>query len=158
MFNSKSFAHLILIGGICVLLLSVSCNITKDKSDNSNAAKSKLSSSVEVGNVKVQDVDYEDFKGMTVVERWRSFTPERRNYLRQNPELYAYYKPFIAAEPNIEPEGTIQYSGVQHKVDSESPGQPKTAEEWWNSFSEERKAYMRQNPQYYPEFEQFFND
>lgn len=156
MFNSKSFTLLVLIGGLYVLL-SGSCNITKDKSDTGNAGKSKLSSSVEVGDVKVQDVDYEDFKDMTVEERWRSFTPERRNYLRQNPDLYVYYKPFIAAEPNMEQEGTIQYSGVQHKVDSESPGQPKTAEEWWNSFSEERKAYMRQNPQYYPEFVPFFN-
>lgn len=156
MIHLKSSVLPIFFGVLCSFF-TMSCNITKDKTDNSKSAKPEMSSTVQVNNEKVQDVDYEDFRNMTVEERWRSFSPERRNYLRQNPDLYAYYKPFIAAEPNMEPEGTVQHTGIQYSVDSNSPDQPKTLEEWWNSFTEERKAYMRQNPQYYPEFAEFLN-
>lgn len=147
---------------LTVLLLSgaVSCNVTKDKQDQSSQNTTQTGTDTKIaGNGSGKDVDYEDFKNMSLEERWRSFSPERRNSLRENPDLYPYYKPFIAAEPNMEPEGTITHDNntLPYTIDSDSPGKPKTTEEWWNSFSEERKTFMRQNPESYPDFVPFFD-
>lgn len=153
--NRRLLLFVCLCGGIAA------CNVAKDKTDQTTAATQPQTINNEVqvaGNTQNKQVDYEDFKNMSLEDRWRSFSPERRNYLRQNPDIYPYYQPFIAAEPNMEPEGSIIHTDMQlPAIDSESPETSKTPEQWWNSFSEDRKAFMRQNPQYYPDFVPFFD-
>lgn len=143
-----------------LLLCSITaCNVAKDKTDTTNNTQTATGNELKVaGTQSGKQVDYEDFKNMSLEERWRSFSPERRNYLRQNPDLYPYYKPFITAEPNMEPESTITHTSQQlPNIDTETPETPKTPEEWWKTFSEDRKTYMRQHPEYYPEFVPFFD-
>lgn len=145
-----------------LLLLSsiTACNVAKDKTEQvkQNQEKTGNETIIAADGKTDKQTDYEDFKNMSLEERWRSFSPERRNYLRQNPDIYPYYKPFITAEPNMEPEGTITHTSQQlPNIDSESPETPKTPEEWWKTFSEDRKNYMRQHPEYYPEFVPFFD-
>lgn len=148
----------LLLTGWLLVAGTMGCNLTKDKTTTAAEPDPAKADVNLTQNKAVEGDNYEDFRNMSLEERWRSFTPERRNYLRQNPDLYAYYKPFIDAEPNFEPEGTIQYNTqLLPTINSDVPDKPKTPEEWWNSFSEDRKEYMRQNPQYYPEFVQFFN-
>ncbi|OWY23479.1 hypothetical protein C7N43_15250 [Sphingobacteriales bacterium UPWRP_1] len=146
---------------LLVLLLGTitACNVAKDKTDTTNNTQAATGNEIKVaGTQPANQVEYEDFKNMSLEERWRSFSPERRNYLRQNPDIYPYYQPFIAAEPNMEPEGTIVHTNQQlPAIDTESPETPKTPEEWWKTFSEDRKAYMRQHPEYYPDFVPFFD-
>lgn len=44
----------------------------------------------------------EDFAKLTVREQWSRLSPQRRNYLRENPNIYPQFKPIIAEQPDME--------------------------------------------------------
>jgi len=137
---------------ISLFLVLLSCN-TKQVQENTLTAPPPL----EQG--KSKKVSYEDFKNMSVEERWHSFSAARRNWLRENPDKYPYFKPLIAQYPDMEEEAPraepINYEHLNPSQVAQS-ATPKTLEEWWNSFSEKRKTYMRANPEKYPEFQPYF--
>jgi hypothetical protein len=142
--------HALLLLSLFLVLLS--CN-TKQVQENALATPTPN----EEG--KAKKVSYEEFKNMSVEERWHSFSAARRNWLRENPNKYPYFKPMIAQYPDMEEEAPraepINYESLDPNKVAESTN-PTTLEDWWNSFSEKRKAYMRANPEKYPEFQPYF--
>ena len=108
------------IGILCLVfaLVASSCNVTKDgeATDEPTEEMQKRPSPFDQNTIKKpantsrvpqnnnSQVSYDEFKKMSVEEQWKSLAPSRRNYLRQNPDLYPRYKEMIAAEPEIEEE------------------------------------------------------
>ncbi len=141
--------------GLLLVLISSSCNTTmKDPRDHS-AVPATSAYDKDASNT----VGYDEFKNMSVEERWHSLSPARRNSLRQDPNRYQYFKNMIAAEPDME------------EVPLDAPADPPpavqvpafsdiniewTPEQWWNSFDESRKQYIRTHPDEYPQFKPFF--
>ena len=135
----------------CTALFAYGGNATKDTEKNEpQVTKSTPASS------KVQ-VDYDSFKNMDVEQRWHALSAERRNYLRLNPDLYPYFKPMIALEPNMEEVAAgdlpINNTAPNPHAFSEE-GKQKTPQEWWDSFSESRKKYMIEHANEYPLFKE----
>lgn len=141
--------------GLCCGCL-VACNATHDTSQKP-APEPRAAAAAPAAAVQV---DYESFAAMNAEERWNALSPERRNYLRLNPDLYPYFKPLIAAYPNME---EVAAANMPSNNTSPPPnafmdeGKHKTPAEWWASFSESRRQYMIQNPQYYPQFKEFID-
>lgn len=136
---------------LCALLLTYSCNAAKesDKNESQVTTAKPASSTVQV--------DYDSFKNMNAEQRWHALSAERRNYLRLNPDLYPYFKPMIALEPNMEEVAAgdlpINNTAPNPHAFSEE-GKQKTPQEWWDSFSESRKKYMKEHAAEYPLFKE----
>lgn len=101
--------------GVCLLSIICGCNVTKDNEvseEPQNIApkiESPFDQSKAIGKPGVvvdengqKKASYDEFKKMSVEEQWQSLSPERRNYLRENPDLYPRFKKMIAAEPDKE--------------------------------------------------------
>lgn len=139
----------------CVIFLS--CNTSRYGEES--ATKGTVTNDVNTPNDTLSDANSsKNFDDMTVEEKWRSLTPARRNSLRQNPNLYPYFQTMIAAEPDLEEEGPREQEHLQGWDDKiyTDPPQNVDYEALWNSFSEERKQYMRQHPANYPNFQPYF--
>lgn len=99
----------------------------------------------------------EEFRNLSPEEQWLALAPWRRNMIRKNPTAYKKYAQIAAKSPNLEPEPEIEYINDLYKQPLPAPPPKKTLAQWWESFSEERKNFMKQNPNSYPEFKPFFN-
>ena len=101
----------------CLLCAVWSCNVAKDSEvseepqniapkiespfDQSKAVGKPGITKDENGETKTS---YDEYRKMTVEEQWQSLSPARRNYLRQNPDLYPKFKKMVEAEPDMEQE------------------------------------------------------
>ena len=135
------------------------CNTTKDQVPTTPHTATVVGKTSEQSS-RTQ-IDYESyrekFQAMSVEERWNILSPQRRNYLRENPDQYPYFKSMIARYPDMEEVSEaaqpIHQQGPQETAFMESMAlKPQTHAEWWATFSETRKTYMRQHPDQYPDF------
>jgi len=136
---------------ICCLLAA--CSTTQDPIEAISEKTPPQTTAV----TSPKQPSFESFKQMNHEQQWNSFSPERRNYLRENPDVYPAYKSFIEASPELEEIVASTNAAKSNSVrPSVSPGKKKkTNEEWWNSFSEKRKKYMREHADEYPDFKEF---
>lgn len=151
------FHHCYRLLVITTLLSAAACNTIRDNNLDRTTLQSSQQPAATPG---AQQSNYDNFKTMSVEERWHSLSPARRNSLRQDPNRYPYFKNMIAAEPDMEevPPNTPADPppAIQAPAFSEA-GYERTPEEWWNSFDESRKKYIREHPEEYPQFKPFLN-
>lgn len=143
--------HIVLLG--CCICLSSACNSSRE------AKEQALTTVAQPTVATPQAPTYEEFRKMTAEERWRTASPARRNYLRQNPNLYPYMTAIILADPEMEEEPPPSPPNPnQAPAFSQQPNILEyTPEQWWNSFSTERKKHIREHPELFPEFKDFLN-
>jgi len=133
-----------------------SCNVPKEQAEETT--ETMVANKADKYATESKVLGYEKWKDMSVEERWHALSPARRNHLRENPDAMPYFKKMIAAFPEMEdvpaqPTSNKNYTNLYgNKVT------PKTTEEWWNSFSEQRKKFMRENPELFPDFQPFFDN
>jgi hypothetical protein len=146
-FNALSISYATFVA---LLLLLSACNSARESKEQVGT--------VTANNQTHKEPSYEEFKNMTPEERWRTASPARRNYLRQNPDLYPYLKPYILAEPDME---TVTPAPITNNQATITHGQSDyinyTPAQWWDSFSPERKQHMREHPEWFPEFKDFLD-
>lgn len=133
------------------LMPLISCNSVRESKEQALAPSTSNPD-------KQKQASYEEFSKMTPEQRWRDATPARRNYLRQNPDLYPYLKPYVLAEPDMEEVPSTPV--VNHKptiTKSQTDYVNYTPAQWWDSFSPERKQHIREHPEWFPEFKDFLD-
>lgn len=144
--------HVLLINSCLWLGLVTSCNVVETLEDGNPtlAPHNKLSHTT---------ISYEDYQHLSVEEQWRSFTPNRRNFLRENPTKYPRFKRMIMAEPNMEQQyaqPTPPAGYEETPLLSTNPPTLSPAEKW-AKFSLKRKQYIKNNIEKYPEYKPFIN-
>ncbi len=150
--------------GVLILLMCflLACNVTKD-TELEEALQATPSTEQSTPN---QMLSYDQIKNLSTEEQWKHLSPKRRNYLRENPDLYPKFKEMIAANPTMEevqqtprvPNNTNQQTTNAKESPLAIPSSERTPEQWWAIFSERRKAYMRKHPEKYPEYEKFLKE
>ncbi len=136
---------------VALLAVFSSCNVAKDQLEDKQGT-------VEAVGAKSTDnaqnrTSYAEFSQMSVEEQWQSLSPNRRNYLRENPDLYPRFADLIAAEPAMEQAPPIQQMNNPPESSVPQESTPGTPQEWWDTFSESRKQYMREHIEQYPDFQ-----
>ena len=149
--------QLIALMAVCSYFFA--CNTAKDPMPSTPNTATVVGKATD--NASRTQIDYESyrekFKSMSIEERWTLLSPQRRNYLRENPDQYPYFKEMIAHYPDMEEvseaDQAMHQQGPQEAAFVENMAiKPQTPAEWWVTFSETRKTYMRQNPDLYPDF------
>ena len=132
------------------------CNSARESKDSSDALSTQKQT---LAQPQAQPT-YEEFQKMTPEERWHSLSPARRNYLRQNPNVYPYLKPYIDADPDLEPE-PANPTPVQNQAPA-FQGQSAdflnySPDQWWGQLPPEWKQFIREHPELFPEYQHLVN-
>ena len=99
--------------GFFIFLGTISCNVSKNDGqesatpyeENLQLEKDAMIKKVNEASTSSQkQVSYEEFKKMSIEEKWRSFSPQRRNWIRERIKRYPDYQKMVDAEPDMEPE------------------------------------------------------
>lgn len=149
--------YLTLFWGIFALFALSACNAGQQSKETQISPKTTASNNTEKS--LSPTTSREDFSKMTLEERWKSLSPSRRNALRMDCSAYPYFKPMIAADPNMEEESAAQQNEpatipMQAAI---KPQPEKTPAEWWATFSTEFKDYLRKHPEEAGEFKPFLD-
>jgi hypothetical protein len=149
-FNALSISYATFVA---LLLLLSACNSARESKEQVGT--------VTANNQTHKEPSYEEFKNMTPEERWRTASPTARNYLRQHPNRHPDMTRFVLAEPDMEEEPPRPALNTQNQAPAFTQPQADfmnyTPEQWWDSFTPERKQYMRAHPEEYPQFKAFFD-
>ncbi len=144
-----------------ILSILLGCNVTKDTEELEEVNRLVAPAP----DPATQRLSYDQIKDLPTEEQWKHLSPKRRNYLRQHPDLYPKFKSLIAANPTMEEvsnppslPNNINQSSTRNADPSYVPPEQRTPAQWWATFSEKRKAYMREHADEYPDFKEFLKE
>lgn len=148
----KNLWHVHFLGIMISIILTstTACNTSTQLETNQTNQLAKKNNTEPVSQVTL-----DEFRKMTVEQRWQTASPSRRNYIRENLDKYPDYAKIVAQEPNKEYEPPVPQVRDLTQTSNTPPPEQRTPAEWWATFSEERKTYMKQHPEFYPEFSEF---